>query len=68
MEQNAELTAVKGLGRSFAWGDLYAADDAQVDELEKYGKPPDVPATVSASVPLPVIGEPATEIKPPVND
>jgi hypothetical protein len=29
MEQNAELTAVKGLGRSFAWGDLYAADDAQ---------------------------------------
>lgn len=29
MEKNAELTAVKGLGRSFAWGDLYAADDAQ---------------------------------------
>lgn len=29
MEQNAELTSVKGLGRSFAWGDLYAADDAQ---------------------------------------
>jgi len=29
MEQNAELTTVKGLGRNFAWGDLYAADDAQ---------------------------------------
>lgn len=29
MERNAELTSVKGLGRSFAWGDLYAADDAQ---------------------------------------
>ena len=29
MERNAELTAVKGLGRSFAWGDLYAADDGQ---------------------------------------
>lgn len=29
MEKNAELTEVKGLGRSFAWGDLYAADDAQ---------------------------------------
>ena len=29
MEQGAELITVKGLGRSFAWGDLYAADDAQ---------------------------------------
>lgn len=29
MEKNAELTTIKGLGRSFAWGDLYAADDAQ---------------------------------------
>lgn len=29
MEKNAELTTVKGLGRSFAWGDLYAADAAQ---------------------------------------
>lgn len=29
MERNAELTTVKGLGRNFAWGDLYAADDAQ---------------------------------------
>lgn len=29
MEQNAQLTTVKGLGRNFAWGDLYAADDAQ---------------------------------------
>jgi len=29
MERNAELTAVKGLGRSFAWADLYEADDRQ---------------------------------------
>lgn len=29
--------------------------------------PPDVPATVKASVPDVVIGEPATEISPPVN-
>lgn len=29
--------------------------------------PPDVPATVSANVPLDVIGEPETEIRPPVN-
>jgi hypothetical protein len=29
MEKNADLTMVKGLGRSFAWGDLYEADDAQ---------------------------------------
>lgn len=29
MERNAELTTVKGLGRNFAWGDLYAAADAQ---------------------------------------
>lgn len=29
MEKNAQLTSVKGLGRSFAWGDLYAADDNQ---------------------------------------
>lgn len=29
MENNADLTTVRGLGRSFAWGDLYAADDAQ---------------------------------------
>lgn len=28
--------------------------------------PPDVPATVSASVPDVVIGDPATDIKPPV--
>jgi hypothetical protein len=32
------------------------ADDAQVVPLEKYGMPPLVPATVSASVPDPVIG------------
>ena len=30
--------------------------------------PPLVPATVSAKVPELVIGEPLTEIKPPVND
>ena len=29
MERNAELTSIKGLGRSFAWGDLYDADDRQ---------------------------------------
>lgn len=29
MEKNAELTTIKGLGRNFSWGDLYAADDAQ---------------------------------------
>ena len=45
-----------------------AAEVAQVDALEKYGMPPEVPATVKASVPDVVIGEPATEIKPPVND
>lgn len=31
MEKNAELTEVKGLGRSFAWGDLYEARDRQSD-------------------------------------
>ncbi len=29
MEKNAELTLIKGLGRAFAWGDLYEADDRQ---------------------------------------
>jgi len=29
MENNADLTTIAGLGRSFAWRDLYAADDAQ---------------------------------------
>lgn len=43
-----------------------AADDAHVDAEEKYGMPPDVPATVRAKVPLPVIGEPPTDTKPPV--
>lgn len=43
------------------------ADDAQSVADEKYGMPPDVPATVKASVPALVIGEPATEIRPPVN-
>ena len=43
-----------------------AADEAHVLALEKYGTPPDVPATVKAKVPLVVTGEPDTEIKPPV--
>lgn len=43
-----------------------AADVAHVVPLEKYGTPPDVPATVKASVPLVVTGDPPTEIKPPV--
>jgi hypothetical protein len=45
-----------------------AAEVSQVVPLEKYGTPPEVPATVSAKVPLVVIGDPLTEIKPPVND
>lgn len=45
-----------------------AAEVAQVVPLEKYGMPPLVPATVRAKVPLDVIGEPLTEIMPPVND
>lgn len=43
-----------------------AADEAHVLALEKYGMPPDVPATVKAKVPLVVIGEPPTEMMPPV--
>lgn len=31
MEANAELTSVKGLGRSFAWGDLVGFSEAQLD-------------------------------------
>ena len=27
MEENAELTTVKGLGRGYAWKDLIATDD-----------------------------------------
>jgi hypothetical protein len=45
-----------------------APELAQAEELEKYGTPPEVPATVSAKVPDVVIGEPATEISPPVKD
>jgi hypothetical protein len=41
-----------------------SAEDAHVDAEEKYGIPPDVPATVRAGV---VVGV-ATEIKPPVKD
>ena len=44
-----------------------AADEAQPVADEKYGIPPDVPPTVKASVPAEVMGEPATEIRPPVN-
>jgi hypothetical protein len=46
--------------------DANAADDAQVVPLEKYGTPPEVPATVSASVPEVVTGDPVTETMPPV--
>ena len=31
MEANAELTSVKGLGRSFAWADLVKYSEAQLD-------------------------------------
>lgn len=34
MEANAELTEIVGLGRSFAWGDLYKADDDQAKLFE----------------------------------
>jgi len=44
------------------------AELAHVLALEKYGIPPLVPATVNANVPDVVIGVPATEINPPVND
>ena len=43
-----------------------AAEDAQVVPEAKYGTPPLVPATVSTSVPEEVIGEPPTEMMPPV--
>ena len=44
-----------------------AALVAQVDALEKYGIPPEFPATVKASVPAVVMGEPETVRRPPVN-
>ena len=44
------------------------AEDAQPDAELKYGMPPLVPATVRASVPDAVTGDPLTEISPPVND
>ena len=34
MEANAELTSVKGLGRSFAWGDLVRFSEAQLDMFQ----------------------------------
>jgi hypothetical protein len=48
------------------WFEPSAAEEAHADALEKYGMPPDVPATVRANVPLVVIGDPETEIRPPV--
>jgi hypothetical protein len=45
-----------------------AAEEAQPVALEKYGIPPDVPAIVKANVPLVVIGDPAIETIPPVNE
>lgn len=42
------------------------ADEAQDDAELKYGTPPLVPATVRARVPAVVIGDPETEIRPPV--
>jgi hypothetical protein len=47
--------------------DASAPEEAQVVPLEKYGTPPEVPATVSASVPEDVTGDPETETIPPVN-
>jgi hypothetical protein len=44
------------------------AEVAHAAELLKYGIPPEVPATVSAKVPEEVMGDPETEIIPPVND
>jgi hypothetical protein len=44
------------------------AEEAQVAVPLKYGTPPDVPATVRARVPAVVMGDPETEIRPPVND
>jgi hypothetical protein len=43
-----------------------AEDEAHAEALLKYGIPPDVPATVRASVPDVVIGDPATDMRPPV--
>lgn len=51
MEKNADLTSIKGLGRSFAWGDLYAADDAQAKLF------PDSPIEIDCGC---YDGEPAT--------
>lgn len=38
MEANAELTSVKGLGRNYAWADLVAFADAQIDLFSDVGK------------------------------
>ena len=40
MEANAELTSVKGLGRSFAWGDLVKFSEAQID---MFSHTPEIP-------------------------
>ncbi len=39
MEANAELTSVKGLGRSFAWRDLIATPDMFADEYHGISEP-----------------------------
>jgi hypothetical protein len=40
MEANAELTSVKGLGRSFAWRDLVRFNEAQID---MFAHTPEIP-------------------------
>jgi hypothetical protein len=59
------LPAPPPIKRVFA---VKTAEDAHVEAELKYGIPPDVPATVSANVPDVVIGDPETDISPPVND
>lgn len=39
MEANAELTSVKGLGRSFSWAEVVKYDD---DQLDMFGFPPEI--------------------------
>jgi hypothetical protein len=66
-EREAEEGAAPGPPPMIGAFAVRAADDAQVEAEEKYGMPPLVPETVSASVPEAVTGEPVTEIRPPVN-
>lgn len=39
MEENAELTTIKGLGRNYAWKDFVAMDDAQLKLFSDAGAP-----------------------------